>query len=122
MDLKENCEELTAALELLPIRLEEEAERFSALKDTSLATVKGYFFKNIDLIDLKNLDLRAREEIEETRLKENALISTILNEIKQFRIENDTLQAELERKIEDNAEITRICDEMLAKEATKIKS
>ena len=53
MDLKENCEELTAALELLPIRVEEEAERFSALKDTSLATVKGYLFKNIDLINLK---------------------------------------------------------------------
>ena len=65
---------------------------------------------------------RAREEIESSRSSENALISTILEEIKQFRIENDTLQAELERKIEDNAEITRICDEMLAQEATKMKS
>ena len=65
---------------------------------------------------------RAREEIESSRSSENTLISTILEEIKQFRIENDTLQAELERKIEDNAEITRICDEMLAQEATKMKS
>ena len=94
---RKNEESLMQSVKQYEARLKQEQSRYSQLKKNSLEVVQ-----------------RANAEIEANEANTAKEIQMLKVELKKLRVQNQSLESLLERKTQENAELTQICDELIA--------
>ena len=96
-NMRKNEETLKESIKQYESRLKQEQGRYQVLKKSSY-----------ELVTRANAEI---EQVESNTAKENA---TLQVELKRLRLQNQSLESQVDRKDTENKELTQICDELIA--------